>query len=97
MYWHEWDGAQLEAITEIINNFNTNNEWGITVSTVELGSTSPMAEAMSAGITSGDLPNLVGGFANNAQKLLPRKASPYRSIPTLATRPGALPKKNSPT
>ena len=66
-YWHEWDGAQLEAVTEIINNFNTNNEWGITVETVELGSTGPMAEAMSAGITSGDLPQLVGGFANNAQ------------------------------
>ncbi len=67
IYWHEWDGAQLEAITQIIDNFNSSNEWGITVETVELGSTGPMAEAMSAGITSGDLPQLVGGFANNAQ------------------------------
>lgn len=67
VYWHEWDGAQLEAITAIIDSFNSSNEWGITVETVELGSTGPMAEAMSAGITSGDLPNLVGGFANNAQ------------------------------
>lgn len=85
-YWHEWDGAQLEAITEIINNFNENNEWGITVETVELGSTGPMAEAMSAGITSGDLPNLVGGFANNAQSYYLEGVAvpldPYISDPT---------------
>jgi multiple sugar transport system substrate-binding protein/sn-glycerol 3-phosphate transport system substrate-binding protein len=67
VYWHEWDGAQLEAITQIIDSFNANNEWGITVETVELGSTGPMREAVSAGITSGELPNLVGGFSNDAQ------------------------------
>jgi multiple sugar transport system substrate-binding protein len=67
VYWHEWDGAQKEAIDQIIAAFNENNEYGISVSTVELGSVGPMREAVSAGIVSGELPNLVGGFANDAQ------------------------------
>jgi multiple sugar transport system substrate-binding protein/sn-glycerol 3-phosphate transport system substrate-binding protein len=67
IYWHEWDGAQLEAINAIIESFEASNEYGITVETVELGSSGPMADAMSAGIQSGDLPNLVGGFLSNAQ------------------------------
>ncbi|MBC8098237.1 MAG: extracellular solute-binding protein, partial [Armatimonadetes bacterium] len=67
VYWHEWSGAQLEAINEIIANFNADNEYGITVTTVEQGNANAMFDAMSAGITSGELPNLVGGFSNNAQ------------------------------
>jgi multiple sugar transport system substrate-binding protein len=67
VYWHEWDGGQLTAIDEIIANFNANNEWGITVETVAQGNTGNMSDAMNAGISSGDLPNLVGGFTNNAQ------------------------------
>lgn len=66
-YWHEWDGAQKEAITQIIDNFNANNEYGITVVTQELGSSGPMREAVSAGIQSGELPNLTGGFSTDAQ------------------------------
>ncbi|MCU0495731.1 MAG: extracellular solute-binding protein [Anaerolineae bacterium] len=67
VYWHEWDGAQLEALDQIIANFNANNEWGITVETVAQGNTGNMGEAMNAAITSGDLPNLVGGFSSTAQ------------------------------
>jgi multiple sugar transport system substrate-binding protein/sn-glycerol 3-phosphate transport system substrate-binding protein len=66
-YWHEWDGAQKEAIDMIIADFNANNEYGITVVTQELGSSGPMREAVSAGIQSGELPNLTGGFSNDAQ------------------------------
>ncbi len=66
-YWHEWGGAQLEAINVLIADFNATNEYGITVETLELGDSAAMRDAMSAGITSGDLPNLVGGFATDAQ------------------------------
>lgn len=66
-YWHEWDGAQKEAIDAIIADFNANNEYGITVVTQELGSSGPMREAVSAGIQSGELPNLSGGFSTDAQ------------------------------
>ncbi|HEX2621045.1 MAG TPA: extracellular solute-binding protein [Phototrophicaceae bacterium] len=67
VYWHEWNGAQSEAINAIIDDFNKTNEYGITVTTVEQGNSGAMFDAMTAGITSGQLPNLVGGFANNAQ------------------------------
>ncbi|MDX1995272.1 MAG: extracellular solute-binding protein [bacterium] len=66
-YMHEWDGAQAEAINQIIANFNETNEYGITVETIEMGSSGPMRDAISAGIVSGELPDLVGGFANDAQ------------------------------
>ncbi|MBC8170179.1 MAG: extracellular solute-binding protein [Anaerolineae bacterium] len=67
VYWHEWNESQSAAINTIIEAFNTTNEYGITVTTVEQGTSGAMFDAMSAGITSGQLPNLVGGFANNAQ------------------------------
>jgi multiple sugar transport system substrate-binding protein len=86
VYWHEWDGAQLTAIDEIIANFNETNEYDITVETVAQGNTGNMDDAMNAAITSGDLPNLVGGFSNTAQSyyldgvLVP--LDPYVNDPT---------------
>lgn len=66
MYWHEWDGAQQEGITQIIDSFNSSNEWGITVEQLPLGGTSDVRSNISTGITSGDLPNLAGGgFASD--------------------------------
>ncbi len=66
-YWHEWDGAQGEAIDLIIADFNDNNEWGITVEQVPIGSTGAVRDQISAGITTGELPNLSGAtFANDA-------------------------------
>jgi len=66
-YWHEWDGAQAEAITMIIDDFNSNNEWGITVEQVYQGNTGGLIDQLSTGIVSGELPNLSGAvFTNNA-------------------------------
>lgn len=66
-YWHEWDGAQAEAITLIIDDFNDNNEWGITVEQVYQGNTGGLLDQISTGIVSGELPNLSGAvFTNNA-------------------------------
>lgn len=67
-YWHEWNGAQNEGITEVIRLFEEQNEFGITVEVQELGGGSAIVESVSAGITSGELPNIAGnGFVNNAQ------------------------------
>ena len=67
-YWHEWDGAQGEAINIIIDDFNTNNPWGITVEQVPLGGSGDVRDQMSTAIVSGDLPNLVGAtFVTDAQ------------------------------
>ncbi len=66
-YWHEWDGAQAEAMTQIIDAFNNDNEWGITVEPVYQGNTGGLLDQISTGIVSGELPNLSGAvFTNNA-------------------------------
>lgn len=67
-YWHEWDGAQQTAIDIIINDFNENNPYGITVEQVYQGNTGGLRDQLTAGITSGQLPNLSGAiFADVAQ------------------------------
>ena len=67
-YWHEWDGAQQEAIDIIINDFNENNAYGITVEQVYQGNTGGLRDQLTAAITSGELPNLSGAiFADVAQ------------------------------
>lgn len=67
-YWHEWDGAQQEAIDIIINDFNDNNPYGITVEQVYQGNTGGLRDQLTAAITSGELPNLSGAiFADVAQ------------------------------
>jgi ABC-type glycerol-3-phosphate transport system substrate-binding protein len=86
VYWNEWTGAQTEAINAIIASFIETNEYGITVESVEYGNSGDMLEAVSAGITSGELPNLVGGFINNAQSwyldAVAVPLDPYISDPT---------------
>lgn len=69
-YWHEWDGDQQTGIDEVIRLFEESNEFGITVEQVQLGSGGAVQESLSAGVVSGDLPNLAGnGFVNNAAAL----------------------------
>jgi multiple sugar transport system substrate-binding protein len=67
-YWHEWDGAQGEAINLIIDDFNANNAYGITVEQVYQGNTGGLQDQLTTGIVSGQLPNLTGAvFVTNAQ------------------------------
>lgn len=68
VYWHQYNGgAQLETMTAFVEAFNANNEWGITVEAIPQGSYDDLRNLMSAAITTGDLPNLVAGFQNDAQ------------------------------
>ena len=67
VYWHQWGGAQLEAMDALIAEFNETNEWGITVEGVPQGGTGDVVGLVSAGITSGELPNMAAGFADTAQ------------------------------
>jgi ABC-type glycerol-3-phosphate transport system substrate-binding protein len=64
-YWHEWDGAQADAMTQIIDDFNGSNEWGITVEQVYQGNTGGLIDQLSTGIVSGELPNLSGAVFTN--------------------------------
>lgn len=67
VYWHHWALHQEEAINELVARFNESNEWGITVEAINQGSTGNIADLMSAGITTGELPNLASSFQTAAQ------------------------------
>lgn len=66
IYWHQFGGAQGETIARLIEEFNSTNEWGITVEGTRQGSYNELRELINAGIISGELPNLVAGYANDA-------------------------------
>src|SRR5690606_15775189 len=88
VYWHQYsDGsAQGDTIALLIDQFNETNEWGITVEGIFQGSYDPISELMNAGIVSGELPNLVAGYANNAASYYRDGAAvdlnPYINDPT---------------
>lgn len=86
VYWHQYSNAQGATIDALIAEFNETNEWGITVEGIPQGSYNPIAELMSASIVSGELPNLVAGYANNAASYYADGAAldltPYVTDPT---------------
>jgi multiple sugar transport system substrate-binding protein/sn-glycerol 3-phosphate transport system substrate-binding protein len=96
VYWHQYsdESAQGNTIGALIQGFNDTNEWGITVEGIFQGSYDPIAELMSAGITSGELPNLVAGYANNAASYYRDGAAvdltPYINDPTWGLTPEQL-------
>jgi multiple sugar transport system substrate-binding protein/sn-glycerol 3-phosphate transport system substrate-binding protein len=66
VYWHQFSDAQGAAMQQIIDQFNSTNEWGIVVEPVHQGSYNDVRAQMSAAIISGEVPNLVAGYANDA-------------------------------
>jgi len=66
-YWHQYNNAtQLSIITGLVNAFNANNPYGITVEAAPQGNYNDIQTLMNNSIISGDLPNLVAGFPNSA-------------------------------
>jgi multiple sugar transport system substrate-binding protein/sn-glycerol 3-phosphate transport system substrate-binding protein len=68
VYWHQYqnDSAQGKTITALVDQFNKSNEWGIKVTASFQGNYTDISKLVNAGITSGELPNLVAGYANDA-------------------------------
>jgi len=68
VYWNQYqkDSAQEKTMTAIVDQFNKSNEWGITVTASFQGSYGDISKLVNAGITSGELPNLTAGYANDA-------------------------------
>ena len=66
VYWHQYsdDSSQAETMSALIEDFNSSNEYGITVEAIHQGSYSPIQDLMNTAILSGELPNLVAGYAN---------------------------------
>lgn len=67
-YWNQYrtDSAQDLAITALVKAFNETNEYGITVEATYQGSYSPIQTLMESAMQSGEVPNLVAGYANAA-------------------------------
>ncbi|MCL4249596.1 MAG: extracellular solute-binding protein [Anaerolineae bacterium] len=66
VYWHQFTSAQLETMTALVERFNGTNEYGITVEALPQGNYNDIRELMNASIISGELPNLVAGYGNDA-------------------------------
>ena len=66
VYWHQHRGDREEALNEIIADFNEGNPWGITVEASNQGGYGDIYQKMVAGIASGELPNLVVAYQNQA-------------------------------
>ncbi len=66
VYWHQYseDSSQGDTIAALIEEFNSTNEFGITVEAIHQGSYGPIEDLMNTAILSGELPNLVAGYAN---------------------------------
>ncbi len=66
VYWHQHSGDRETALNEIIDEFNADNPWGITVQGSNQGSYNDIYQKMIAGIASGELPNLVVAYQNQS-------------------------------
>lgn len=66
VYWHQYsdDSTQANTMSALIDEFNSTNEYGITVEAIHQGSYGPIEDLMNTAILSGELPNLVAGYAN---------------------------------
>jgi multiple sugar transport system substrate-binding protein/sn-glycerol 3-phosphate transport system substrate-binding protein len=64
-FWHVWGSDEpAEGIKTVVDEFNATNEWGITVEALDQGGYSEVEDAMNVAIQSGDVPDLVVGYAN---------------------------------
>ena len=66
VYWHQYteDSSQGDTMTRLVEEFNSSNEYGITVEAIHQGSYGPIEDLMNTAILSGELPNMVAGYAN---------------------------------
>lgn len=65
VFWYRVTGSSEEALQKIINEFNTTNEWGITVNGVTQGGYDELADKMKGTIGTDDAPNVVIAYQNN--------------------------------
>ena len=68
VYWNQYsdDSTQENTMSALIEEFNGSNEYGITVEAIHQGGYGDIQALMNTAILSGELPNLVAGYANAA-------------------------------
>lgn len=66
VYWHQYsdDSSQANTMAALVDDFNSSNGYGITVETIHQGHYGTIEDLMNTAILSGELPNMVAGYAN---------------------------------
>ncbi len=75
-WWHQHTGAREELVKKMAGEFNDSvgKKFGVTVESVSKGSYDKAFEGMQAGIQTGELPDLVVAYANQAAAYQDAKA-----------------------
>lgn len=63
-FWHVYSDAPGEALQALVDRFNAENEYGITVAAYNQGGYGDVEDKFNAGIQSGDLPDVVMAYTN---------------------------------
>ena len=63
-FWHVYSDAPGEALQGLVDQFNAENEYGITVAAFNQGNYGDVEDKFNAGIQSGDLPDVVMAYTN---------------------------------
>lgn len=64
-FWHAMGGANGEAVTALVEKFNAENEYGITVVEENQGGYGDIHKKIIASLTAGDYPNIGQQYGNN--------------------------------
>ena len=64
-FWHNHSSSREAGLMEMIAEFNSTNECGITVEATNQGSYNDIRDKMNAGIATGEVPGLVVGYQND--------------------------------
>jgi ABC-type glycerol-3-phosphate transport system substrate-binding protein len=63
-FWHVYSDAPGEALQALVDEFNAENPYGVTVEAFNQGNYSDVEDKINAGIQSGDLPDVVMAYTN---------------------------------
>lgn len=66
VYWHQHSRSREEAIKALVDEFNSTNEWNITVNAEYIGSYGQIYNKMITAISGGSMPDLVVAYQNQA-------------------------------
>ncbi len=76
VWWHQHTGAREQVVKDLVTKFNTEvgAKFGVTVEAVSKNSYDDAYKAMQAGISTGDLPEIVVAYGNQAAAYQDNKA-----------------------
>ena len=65
-FWHPWKGETIETIRQLVEEFNVQNEWGITVVASNYENLDVLSNEINQVIQDGQIPDLVVGYPHQA-------------------------------